>query len=157
MSVSSGSAERVGPTPLEVLTGLRLESGETWGQAATELQWRDALSVLAREPEVRRFWLGRSRGFSKTTDTAGYTVAAALGGLIPPGEKGFCAAADRDQAALVSEAVRGFVRRTDELHGVVVVERNEIKFPTVDVTVEVLSSDAPSAWGRRGRSDRATN
>jgi Terminase large subunit, ATPase domain len=150
VSISAGPGEHVGSDPLEVLAGLRLETGETWGEAATELQWADAAAVLAREPEARRFWLGRTRGFSKTTDCAGYTVAAALGGLIPPGEKGFCAAADRDQAALVSEAVRGFIRRTDELHGVVLVERNVIKFPTVDVTVEVLSSDAPSAWGRRG-------
>jgi hypothetical protein len=149
-SVSATSDTRVGADPFEVLTGLVLETGETWGQAATQLQWEDARAVLAREPAARRFWIGRTRGFSKTTDTAGFTIAAALGGLIPPGEKGFCAAADRDQAALVSEAVRGFVRRTEELHGVVLVERNEIKFPTVDVTVEVLSSDAPSAWGRRG-------
>jgi hypothetical protein len=150
VGVSVAPDEHVGPEPMEVLTGLRLEDGRTWGEAATPLQWSDAQAILAREPEVRRFWIGRSRGYSKTTDTAGFTIAAALGGLIPAGEKGFCTAADRDQAALVSEAVNGFVRRTDELGGVVVVERNAIKFGSVGVTVEVLSSDAPSAWGRRG-------
>jgi Terminase large subunit, ATPase domain len=150
VGVSVAGDEHLSPEPLEVLTGLRLEDGRTWGEAATPLQWSDAQAILAREPEVRRFWIGRSRGYSKTTDTAGFTIAAALGGLIPPGEKGFCTAADRDQAALVSEAVNGFVRRTDELRGVVVVERNTIKFGSVGVTVEVLSSDAPSAWGRRG-------
>ena len=150
VGISVELGEHVGLDPFEVLTGLRLEDDRTWGESATPLQWADAQAVLEREPEARRHWLGRTRGFSKTTDTAGFTVAAALGGLIPPGEKGFCAAADRDQAALVSEAVRGFARRTEELHGAVLVERNEIKFPTVDVTVEVLSSDAPSAWGRRG-------
>jgi len=150
LAAFEGDVAVSGPEPVEILSGLRLEDGSTWGESATELQWSDALAVLARDPQVRRFWIGRTRGYSKTTDTAGFTIAAALGGLIPPGEKGFCVAADRDQAALVSEAVEGFVRRTPELHGVVVVERNAIKFPTVGVTVEVMSSDAPSAWGRRG-------
>jgi hypothetical protein len=150
VSISATSDGHVGSEPFEVLTGLRLEDGSTWGEKATGLQWADAQAVLAREPEVRRFWLGRPRGYSKTSDCAAFTIAAALSGLIPAGERGFCVAGDRDQAALVSQAVHGFVRRTDELHGVVLVERNEVKFPTVDVTVEVLSSDAPSAWGRRG-------
>jgi phage terminase large subunit-like protein len=150
MGVSVGRDEHVGPEPLEVLTALRLEDGSTWGSQATSLQWADAAPVLAREPEVRRFWYGRPRGYSKTSDAAGYLIAAALSGLIPPGERGFCAAGDRDQAALVSQAVNGFVRRTQELQGVVLVERNEVKFPTVDVTIEILSSDAASAWGRRG-------
>jgi Terminase large subunit, ATPase domain len=148
--VSVTSGDHVGPEPLKVLSALRLEDGSTWGLKATPLQWRDAEQVLARDPEVRRFWLGRPRGFSKTSDCAAFTISAALSGLIPPGERGFCVAGDRDQAALVSQAVAGFVRRTDELHGVVQVDRNEIKFGTVSVTVEVLSSDAPSAWGRRG-------
>jgi hypothetical protein len=69
-AISVGADERVGPEPLEVL-----ENGEQWGTRATELQWRDATAVLAREPSARRFWIGRTRGYSKTGDAAGHVVA----------------------------------------------------------------------------------
>jgi Terminase large subunit, ATPase domain len=148
-AVSVRNGEHVGPEPLEVLSALRLEDESTWGEKATALQWRDAEQVLARDPQVRRFWLGRPRGWSKTTDVGAFTIAAALSGLIPPGERGLCAAGDKDQAGLLAQAVGGFVRRTDELHGVVEVQRNTIEFPTVGVTVEIMSSDASTAWGRK--------
>lgn len=134
---------------LDVLGALRLEDGRRWGEAATPEQIADARAVLDPEPEHRRHWLGRSRGYSKTTDAAGFSVAA-LAALIPAGERGFCVAADADQAALVVEAIAGFVQRTPGLAQAVEVEAWKVRFPDRGTVVEVLSSDAPSAWGRRG-------
>jgi hypothetical protein len=110
------------------------------------LQRSDAEAVLG---PPGRHWIGRPRGYSKTSDAAALVIAATLGGLVPAGERGFFCAADRDQAALTAEAIESFVRRSG-LGGAVVVERDRVKFPAQHVVVSILSSDAPSAWGRRG-------
>jgi hypothetical protein len=149
-AASDRADEQVGVEPLEVLAGLVLESGERWGACATEVQWRDATAVLAPDPSPRRFWIGRTRGYSKTGDAAGYVVAAVLGGLVPGGGKGFFCAADRDQAALTAAAIDEWVHRTEGLGGLVVVERDRVRFPHHRVDIEIMSSDAASAWGRRG-------
>ena len=121
------------------------------GLAGGTLQWGDAQAVLARNSQARRHWLGETRGgFSKTTDTAGFTIAAALGGLIPPGEKGFaprptvtrrrwcrklsavCAPQTRSSTALFwSNGTRSSSR------------------PSTSPS-KSCQADAPSAWGRRG-------
>jgi hypothetical protein len=136
----------VADLPREILYGLVLESGASWGECATDLQRADAQAVLG---PPGRHWIGRPRGYSKTSDAAALVIAAVLGGLVPEGERGFFCAGDRDQAALTAEAVDGFVRRSD-LGGAAVVERDRVKFPAQHVIVEILSSDAPSSWGRRG-------
>lgn len=51
--------------PLDLLSGLRLESGKTWGSAATELQRTDAATVLALGAEHHDFgWFHRRVGLS---------------------------------------------------------------------------------------------
>jgi hypothetical protein len=133
----------------EILAGLTLENGKTFGECASPVQTADAEAVLASTPVVRRFWIGRGRGYSKTSDAAALTIAAVLGGVIEPGERGFFCAADKDQARLAADALSGWARRSD-LGGLVVVESSRVKFPRHDVEIEIMSSDAPSAWGRRG-------
>jgi len=124
----------------EIMAGLVLENGRTWGECASPVQRADAAAVLASSPEARRHWIGRGRGYSKTTDAGAMTIAAVLG---------FFCAADKDQARLAADAIGGWARRSD-LGGLVVVESGRVKFPSHDVTVEIMSSDAPSAWGRGG-------
>jgi hypothetical protein len=133
----------------EILAGLVLPNGKTLGECAAPVQVADWEAVLASEPEARRFWIGRGRGYSKTGDAAGMTIAAVLGGVIEPGERGFFCAADKDQARLAADAIQGWARRSD-LGKLVVVEASRVKFPAHDVEVEIMSSDAPSAWGRGG-------
>src|SRR5262249_32385188 len=84
----------------EVMAGLGLENGRTWGECASPVQVADAEAVLAPSPAARRFWIGRGRGFSKTSDAGALTIAAVLGGVIGPGERGYFAACDKDQARL---------------------------------------------------------
>jgi hypothetical protein len=133
----------------EIMAGLVLPNDETWGDCASPVQVETADRVLASEPAARRFWIGRPRGYSKTHDAAAMTISAVLGGIVKPGERGFFCAADRDQARLAADALAGWARSSDLL-GYVTVEANRVKFPSVDVEIEIMSSDAPSAWGRLG-------
>jgi hypothetical protein len=142
----SGAAH---PRAREIMAGLVLENGRTWGECASPVQVADAEAVLASEPEARRHWIGRGRGYSKTSDAGALTISAVLSGVIEPGERGFFCAADRDQAALAAQAIQGWAARS-ELGGLVKVEAGRARFPSHDVEIEIMSSDAPSAWGRRG-------
>lgn len=129
--------------PLDVLAALRLESGARWGEVATPEQWEDARAVFGDGP--RRHWLGRSRGYSKTTDVAGFTIAAMVTDEAPPGAQAIAAAGDHDQARLLSRAMSGFARRTPELRGVIKVQANRVYGP--GVTLEIVASDASTTYG----------
>jgi len=131
--------------PLDLLAGLVLESGARWGEVASDHQRADAVAVLTGE-DRRRHWLGRSRGYSKTTDVAGMSVVALLEQL-PSGAAGFAVAADKDQARLIVDAIRGFVARTPELRGAFVVDAYKVAAPRRSTALEVLAADGASAWG----------
>src|SRR5437016_1312386 len=98
---------------LETLAGMVLSDGRLWGTAATPIQWEDANAVLDRSGP-RRHWLGRARGYSKTTDVAAMALAAMLTQL-PPGSMSYAVAGDHDQARLLLNAARGFLQRTEAL------------------------------------------
>jgi hypothetical protein len=106
-------------TALAVLAGLVLEDGRRWGEAAASWQWADARAV--REGLKRFAYLTRPRGASKTTDLAGIAIAA-LVELLPPASRSYAAAADRDQARLLVDAMDGLVSRTPEIRGALKVD-----------------------------------
>lgn len=135
---------------MSILGGLRLETGETWGECATDVQVADASAMLDPASPVVRRWVGRSRGYSKTSDAAGWTVAALLAGLIAPGERGYLVAADRDQARLTLDAVGGFCARTPGLAGALDLGSWAVTSRSSGASVIVLASDASSAFGLRG-------
>lgn len=130
---------------LAVMASLVLEDGRRWGEAAVPHQWSDARAVLTVDGP-RRHWLGRSRGYSKTTDTAGMAVAMMLCQL-PPGSAAYAGAADRDQARLLADKIRGFVQRTPELASAVDVQAYRVVTARSGVVLDVLSADAASAYG----------
>lgn len=138
---------------LDVLGALVLADGRRWGESAEPLQLDDARSVLVPEQDgPRRHWLGRARGRSKTTDVGGLSLAAMLtepaDGGLPVGARAYAGAADRDQARLLLDAVRGFLLRTPELQGGVVdVQAYRIVVPQRDIVLEVLAADGPGAYG----------
>jgi len=79
------------PSPgLPVMGGFVLVDGRPWAQAATETQLSDAAAVLDPDARVRRFWLGRARGYSKTTDVAAMTLAAMATGTSHPAAAAMC-------------------------------------------------------------------
>jgi phage terminase large subunit-like protein len=130
---------------LSLLAGFRLEDGRRWGDAATSVQMADAVAVLDRTGP-RRHWLGRSRGYSKTTDVAGLGLAMLIEQLLP-GSLCYAAAADADQAALLVNAVRGFVTRTPGLADAVQVQARRVIAIRTGSVLEVIAADAASAYG----------
>jgi hypothetical protein len=133
---------------LDVLNLLITETEARWGDVAVDVQQADAAAVLDTSSPVRNHWLGRARGYSKTSDVAGMSLAAMLTQL-PPGAAMYAAAADRDQGRLLADAVRGYVQRTPELAGAVDVQATRITALRSGVVLEILPADAASAWGLR--------
>jgi hypothetical protein len=130
---------------LALLASLVLEDGRRWGEAAHPHQWRDARAVLSVDGP-RRHWLGRARGWSKTTDVAGLSLAVMLTQLSP-GAAAYAAAADRDQARLLTDKIRGFTTRTPELVGSVTTQAYRVVAERSGVVLDVLAADAASSYG----------
>lgn len=131
---------------LDVLRGLVLESDHRWGEIATEHQLGDAQAVLEPGDGPRRHWHGRARGYSKTSDVAGMSIAALLT-QFRAGDAAYAAAGDRDQAGLLLAAARGFLARTPELAGHLEVQASRLVALRSGAVLEVLSADAATSWG----------
>ena len=136
------------PSRWTLLAGLLLEDGRSWGAAATPEQWSDARAVLDLEAPRRRHWIGRARGYSKTSDVAAFVLIAMLTQL-KPGQIAYAAAADRDQARLLLDSLRGYVSRDEALRGLVDVQQYRVLIPSRDVVLQVLAADSSGAYGLR--------
>jgi phage terminase large subunit-like protein len=129
---------------IALAASLVLSSGDEWGAVATAAQLGDLRAVLAAEP--RWHFLTRGRGGSKTTDLA--VVALAL--LVhdaPPLSRSYAVASDADQAGLLLDAMRGLATRTRGLAGALRFETRRVSVSSTGASLEVLSADAPSAYG----------
>jgi len=133
---------------LDVMAGLVLEDGRSWGDAAYGFQWEDTKAILDDTSPPYHF-LTRARGSSKTTDLAGVAIAMLL--TLPDRTRLHWLAADRDQGALAIDAIAGFVSRTPMLTGAFDVQSWRVRFGPTDSTLDVLAADAPSAWGIRSQ------
>lgn len=128
----------------ELLCGLIMPDGSSWGSVATAVQRRDARAVPSAQGP-RRHWIGRARGFSKTEDLAGLTLAAMVV-LLRPGAEAYCVARDRDQARLLVDRMRGFIRRSG-LEGAFESVGQYVVVTKAGVRLEALSCDVSSAFG----------
>ncbi len=131
---------------LDLLAGLVVDDdGTSWGERATDWQRADAEAVI--DPDLARYaYLTRPRGGSKTEDAA----AIALSLLVveaPPGSRSYVLAADRDQGALVIDALAGFVRRTPGISGLVKVESWKVVARESGASLSILAADVASSWG----------
>jgi hypothetical protein len=103
--------------------------------------------IVGKQVQVQynRAWLERPRGHSKTTDIG--VVCLYL--LFASRRKitGCVAAADKDQANLLRNAMDGLVRVNPWLGQFVEVQRHEIVNKHTGSTLKVMSSDAASAFG----------
>lgn len=129
-----------------LLQALVLEDGCRWGDLATPFQLDDARAVLGMDAEPYHF-LTRARGAAKTSDLAGIAVAAMLT-QAPPSARLYGLAADRDQARLLIDSVRGYAERTPELRGRLQIDAWKVTAGP-DVVLEALAADAASSWGLR--------
>jgi hypothetical protein len=135
--------------PFKLLDVLRLEDGSRWGDVATESQRADALAVLDRDSATPYHWLGRARGWSKTSDLGGLGLEVLIT-QAPPGSRSYAFAADRDQAALLVDALAGFVRRGGpQLADLVDVQAWKIVVRRTGASLEAMTADEASAWGLR--------
>ena len=130
--------------PLDLLSGLTLESGDRWGSVATDWQLADAAAIFDKSGP-RFHWLGRPRGGSKSTDAMGVGLVW-LATEAPAGARGYIVAVDSDQAGLDVDAASGLVDRTPGLG----VDVQALKMVgRSGASVEVLSADGASAFGLR--------
>lgn len=131
---------------LAIRFALRVETGDHWGDIATEEQRADSAAVLDLGGPRQHFHT-RPRGGSKSTDIAG-DVIAALVTQLPRMSRSYGYAADRDQAALILDAVRGFVDRTEGL-SMLSVGAGMVTNTTTGASFSIESSDDASAFGLR--------
>ena len=94
---------------------------------------------------IRRFWLERPRGHSKTTDTAAMLLWALA--FARTGIRGVAAAADRDQARLILDQMGRLVALNPMLRGRIRFGRDQARVTATGSRLEVLSSDAASSYG----------
>jgi phage terminase large subunit-like protein len=112
------------------------------------VMWEDAAAILDPSSATPYHWLGRARGFDKTSGLAGVMVSAMLT-QASPGARLFSLASDRDQGRLLVDSVQGYVTRTPELSGALSVDAFKVGAPKVQATLEVVAADAPSSYGLR--------
>jgi len=99
----------------------------------------------ARPVVCRRAYIERARGHSKTFDMAIQIAWILLAAKDPV--RGMVAAADRDQARLIREAVQKLARQNPWLCRHLHFVENEVRNKRTGSTLEVLSSDVSSSWG----------
>lgn len=106
--------------------------------------WR-RVAGQAVEPKYLRAWLERPRGHSKTSDLA----ASCVWTLFASRRKlsGICAAADKEQAGLIRNAVDGLVRLNSWLRRFIEVNQWTVRNPHTGSELTILSNDVASSYG----------
>ena len=133
---------------LDLMYALRIEDGRMWGEAAMDFQIEDAEAVLLNQrPDPTWHFITRPRGGSKSTDTAAMAIAWLMCDA-PPMANGHIVAASSDQAGIIIDAAAGFLSRTPELEGNLVVESMRIRVPN-GAWVQVLAQSDSGSWGLR--------
>lgn len=94
---------------------------------------------------VRRAWLERPRGHSKTSDMAVMVAWALVAGDTPI--TGLAAAVDRDQAGLLRRAVGRLVDANRDRLGELKVTEKGVRNRVTGSELHVISSDAASSYG----------
>ena len=108
-----------------------------------EIRWRPP--TLRARPLYRRAYLERPRGHSKTFDTAVQLAWILIAARRPL--RGLCAAADREQALLVWDAMSRLARRNESVLGKLQFRVGRVLNPANGSRIEFLTSDVASSWG----------
>ncbi len=99
-----------------------------------------------RKKIIRRAYLERPRGHSKTTDTA--VQVTWILQWSPHCVRGLAAAADQDQAQLIHTAIADLVRHNPTICPDLRVQKQLIKNVDTGSELQVISSDVNSSWGQ---------
>lgn len=113
---------------------------------ALDPAWRSIAGKQIKTTDVKyRAWLERPRGHSKTSDIAVMVTWALFASKQPI--RGIAAAADRDQAALIRNAIQTIVRENVWLENILTVQQFKIENRHTGSVLEIISSDAASSYG----------
>lgn len=126
---------------------------QPWQQrdfAALDAAW---LHLAGRgEPEsapaaiLRRAYVERPRGHSKTSDTAVQVCWILLAARAAV--SGLAAAADREQAQLIHDAIRRLARLNGHLCGDLTFTQHQVRNRRTLSRIDIISSDVASSWGQ---------
>lgn len=106
---------------------------------------RDGSAKRPSQKVVRRAYIERPRGHSKTSDTAlqiAWILLAAKRSVT-----GLAAAADRDQANLIHRGVQRIAERNSDLCADLRFVEHAVRNPVTGSRLDVISSDVRSSWG----------
>jgi len=112
--------------------------------AALDPAWQH-VAHRTGNPQFRRAWLERPRGHAKTSDLAAMITWVLF--ASPRRLTGLAAAADKDQAKLLRDAVSKLVAMNPWLAEYLDVQAFKVVNRHTESTLEVISSDVPSSWG----------
>jgi len=119
---------------------------DSWQRADFEALDAGWQHVVGRKVNGRlRAWLERPRGHSKTLDLAVmccWVLFASRRFL-----RGYAAAADRDQAALLQHSIESLLRINPWLARVLRTEKIKVANERTGSVLEILTSDAPTSFG----------
>jgi phage terminase large subunit-like protein len=96
-------------------------------------------------PTIRRAWLERPRGHSKTGDIAMSAVWALL--VAQRKISGVVAAADREQAAFIRDAIERLAALNPWIAARIDVQREVVRNPATGGELSILTSDVSSSYG----------
>jgi phage terminase large subunit-like protein len=130
---------------LDLMHALVLDNGRRWGEVATVEQRTLAAAVLEPQAGPRLIWLEAPKGYSKSTDTAGLSIAR-LATDFPALAEGYVIAADLDQSNRLLDKARGLIARSG-LGGMLRVEAHRLVNVRTGARMVALAADAPSAEG----------
>lgn len=99
----------------------------------------------ATTPPLQRAYIERPRGHSKTSDMAVQLTWILLAAKQPV--RGLAAAADRDQANLIHEAIQRFVLANRSLCGPIELVQHWVRNVETQSKLEIISSDVAGSWG----------
>lgn len=146
--VSNPEPPAAGTDPLALLSGLVLDTGQRWGEAAEPWQREDAAAVLSTDAVApRRHFALRARGMSKTTD-AGALALALLLTQAPARSRSHAYAVDADQAAILADTIGGMAARSG-LGALVECGPKLVTVKPTGATLAIENSDGASAYGLR--------
>jgi hypothetical protein len=120
------------------IESLKLPDGRMFGDAMAPFQ-REAFAGYFAENASPNVWFSRPRGGSKTTDVA----AVALADLMeaPPRSRLVAIAADKDQAGLLLDQVKGWISDNRKKLGGLEVRKDVVINPATGSRLEILASD----------------
>ena len=113
---------------------------------AVDAAWKAVAGVTDVKPgTVRRAWIERPRGHAKTSDVAVQIAWTLLFCKRPV--RGVAAAADLDQAALISDALRNLAAANPGLCDGLKFKQHAVEHPATGGRLDLISSDIDSSFG----------